>query len=145
MTKLIHTQSKIFFPTPTVLRLEYGITGHNNNSNSQHHLTVCRRAYRAIQGTWGHSPVMQEYTRVKNDYPNIGPPIVVNYAAGLSSGQQQQLILNPDWGRIDRAYFAFCDTADALQFKLTVDANAITVKMWPAATFTIHEFVTDPG
>ena len=122
MTKLLHSRSKIFFPDPYVVRVEYG-EGYDEISSEADYRKVNRNAYKLIQGTWGYSTLRLELT---NDPLDI-----------QSNGMSYQ-----DWIYRRRAYLCFKDEMDALQFRLTIEARAIQVVMWPKNTvFTIHEIV----
>lgn len=135
MTKRLHTQTKIFFSNPYVVRLEF--SGQTVESVGDEFRKICRRAYKCIGGTWGHSKLEYENVSTGGEPPPplhvIGPNGIaqVNIAALFNTGMEM----------IPRAYFCFKDELDVLQFKLSVDARAIQVKMWPERWFTIHEVV----
>lgn len=134
--KLLHTRTKIFFPNPYVVRIEYG----NNipmDRNEADYRKIIRNTYKLTHGTWGYSGLGYEQT---NDYNTLSI-IQANF-----NGLNQQNIINPLFGieRINslRGYLCFTDELDALQFRLSVGTNTTQVKMWPARCFfTIHELV----
>jgi hypothetical protein len=128
----IHTNTKIFFPNPYVVRLEY--PDDTVESATPDFMKVRRRAYKQITGTWGHSLLQGELvTMAKDEKP---PAPVLSPLAGL-------FVYTDNTKFIPRAYFCFEDEMDVLQFRLSVDARAIQVYMWPKLMFTIHEFVTE--
>jgi hypothetical protein len=114
--KRIHTASKIFFPNPIVVRLDF--TEVAADMAGVELLKIRKRAYKLIYGTWGHSGL--------------------EYDSFMGS--------DGSYNSYARAYFCFSDEMDALQFRLTVDSRAIQVKMWPKSiTFTIHEYTDEPA
>ena len=122
MTKLLHTKSKIFFPNSYVVRIEYG-EGFTDIAAEAEYRKIIRAAYKLIHGTWGYSALHSELTNESLDSQSNG----ISYQ---------------DWVYSFRAYFCFKDEMDALQFRLTIEARAIQVVMWPKNTlFTIHEIV----
>lgn len=135
MTRKLHTRTKIFFPNPHVVRLEYN-SSTNIDVAEREHRQVCKQAYKLISGTWGYTKVEIETVPVNPEVPTVpthvmgpnGVP-VVNIAA----------LFQGDMNFSSRAYFCFADELDLLQFRLTVDTRAIQVKMWPERWFTIHE------
>jgi len=127
-TRRIHTNTKIFFPDPYVVRLEY--PDDTIESANIDFMKVRRRAYKNITGTWGHSALQGELvTQAKNE----NAPVITG--AGY--------YLYDDTKFVPRAYFCFMDEMDVLQFRLSVDARAIQVYMWPSLKFTIHEYVEE--
>jgi hypothetical protein len=100
---------------------------------------VTRNAYRLIRGTWGYSPLEHEVIQIKNDHGHTAPPGASHFN-GMSQQQILATLFDPDWQSVRRGYLCFKDEMDALQFRLTIDARAIQVVMWPNnITFTIHE------
>ena len=135
-SKLIRTQSKIFFPNPYVVRVEYDGNQFDTTTDAAYRKLV-RNTYRLIKGTWGHSALIFEV--IRSEDPAI-------------SAQAQALTQTQIWAAIfssvaptytaRRGYFCFKDELDALQFRLSIDTTAIQVVMWPNdVRFTIHEVV----
>jgi len=136
--RLLHLQSKIFFPNPYVVRVEY-LGNQPESAIEVDYRRVTRNAYKLIQGTWGYSPLDHEVVQVKNDHGHIAPPGSSHFN-GMSSTQIVVSLLDPDWQTVRRGYLCFKDELDALQFRLSIDTRAIQVVMWPnKITFTIHE------
>ena len=121
MSRKIHTRTKIFFKNPYVVRVEYAESGYQEATVEYSKLT--RKTYRLMQGTWGHTTLEHELTR------NI-------FSAGNALDDTY------DYGKL-RGYFCFQDEDDALQFRLSIDATAIKVNMWPERWFTVHEVIND--
>ncbi len=115
----IHTRSKIFFPNPHVIRIDYGVDA-TNVSALRDWTTITRRAYRVITGTWGHSTLEHEV---------------------LGDMKTTDLISH---SLVQRGYMCFADELDVLQFRLSVSSKAYRVHMWPERLFTIHEMVESP-
>jgi hypothetical protein len=136
MTKRLHTRTKIFFPNPYVVRLEY--PGATLESAGDDFRKLCRKAYRLIDGTWGHSKLDYEQSKKADAGPSV--PLHIMSPAGHQVVNINALFQN-DIEFVPRAYFCFKDELDVLQFRLTVEARAIQVKMWPEQYFTIHEVV----
>jgi len=140
MTKLLHSRSKIFFPNPYVVRMEY-LCNRPDEVLEAEYRKVTRRAYKLIQGTWGYSQLEHDVIQVKNDHGHTAPP-GANHFNGMSQQQIIATLFDPDWQSVRRAYCCFKDEMDALQFRLSIEARAIQVVMWPAGTlFTIHETI----
>jgi hypothetical protein len=127
-TRRIHTNTKIFFPDPYVVRLEY--PDDTVESATVDFMKVRRRAYKNITGTWGHSILQVELVEQPTD-ENLSPPSPLTF------------YLHDNKKFVPRAYFCFKDELDVLQFKLSVDARAIQVHMWPSLKFTIHEYIEE--
>jgi hypothetical protein len=136
--KRIHTNSKIFFSNPYVLRLDYSETPFTDALSD--YTKTTRRAYRVITGTWGYTTLEFEMAQFKNDHGHVNPPGGA-FFNGMNQGQVIQSLLNPDYKQMPRGYICFEDEMDALQFRLSVSSNAIHVQMWPSRMFTIHEVV----
>lgn len=139
MTKLLHTRSKIFFPDPYVVRMEYS---HDIlwDEAAIDYRKVTRNAYKLIHGTWGYSALQSEQIKVKDENVRVCQP----YPAFFNGINQVQIIgalFDVDWVQVSRGYLCFKDELDALQFRLSIDTRAMEVKMWPACWFTIHEVV----
>ena len=131
--KLVHTRTKIFFPNPYVVRVEYSKEIPDTQAEANFRNTV-RNTYRLIQGTWGHSSLHIEW-----DEKFTIPPNVLNLIQiGIN---QQRVIMAQTNETALRGYFCFEDESDALQFRLSINVTAIQVKMWPERWFTIHEVV----
>ncbi len=113
MIRRLHTNVKIFFPNPYVVRLE-----HDDAAFDQHPISFMKltsRVRKVIQGTWGFS---------RPEFEVVGSPHGVD-----------------PWKTICRSYWCFKDEIDALQFRLMLDSRATQVRMWPERVFTIHETV----
>lgn len=121
MTKKIHTKSKIFFPNPYVVRVQFPPNMNYDDAERKFGI-FCRRTYREITGTWGHS---------KLEIEQIGglEEVILSGATVLTLAPN--LVL--------RGYFVFKDEMDALQFMLSIDADFLQVNIWPERWFTIHE------
>jgi len=138
MTKLLHSRSKIFFPNPYVVRVEY-LSNQPEYVIEADYRRVTRRAYKLIQGTWGYSPLDTDVIQIKNDHGHTSPP-GSNHFNGMSQHQIMTSLFDPDWQTVYRGYCCFKDELDALQFRLSIDTRAIQVVMWPKnIVFTIHE------
>lgn len=99
------------------------------------------KAYKLMGGTWGYCHLGFETCQLKNEFNHPAPP-GPNYFNGMSQGQVVASLFNPDWGSELRGYVCFQDELDALQFRLTLDAKAIKVDMWPSdRKFLIHEIM----
>lgn len=132
MTRLLHTRSKIFFPNPYVVRVEYERDMPMTDSEADYR-KLTRRAYKLISGTWGYSSLEYEELKTGKDDP-VGPIVIGNPG----------IVFISDFGVVSRGYACFKDEDDALQFRLMNGAKAIRVHMWPAKRlFTIHEMVED--
>jgi len=129
ISKRLHTRTKIFFPDPYVVRLEYGDSP-VFDAEADYGRTI-RNAYKLISGTWGYSNLEHELTQIKNEAPVV---------SGMFNGVNITSFDN-SWGHIPRGYLCFKDELDVLQFRLSIDTRAIQVKMWPKRWFTIHEVV----
>lgn len=144
MRRLLHTQSKLTF-TGYVVRLDYKDLAFEDAEKE--HRKTCRSAYKLLKGTWGFSQLTQETICIKPDQNQpttaIGKPYGSGHFAGMTPAQAISSLFDQDWVLVTRAYFAFKDEADALQFRLSVNSNAIRVHIWPKLEFTIHEVVED--
>lgn len=139
MSKLIHTNSSIFFSNPYVLRLDF--PDKTYDTALREYLKNNRKAYRLMGGTWGHTTLEMEMVRFKHDHETLNAPGPGFFGAMLTPAVISSL-LDPDFKQIPRGYLCFADELDALQYRLTVEANAIHVLMWPTdRKFTIHEVV----
>ena len=135
----LHTSSKIFFPNPYVVRVEYPAEVTFENAVIEYR-KMCRQAYRRLSGTWGHSALEPELVRVKNEFAHTAPPGPAHFA-GLPAAVVIASLFDPDYQNRNRGYLCFADELDALQFRLTIDTKALQVYMWPERQFTIHEVV----
>lgn len=142
MIKRYHGNTKIFFPNPYVLRVS--LSRDMTDAQAETKLgELRRRTHRLIRGTWGYSSVSTETVQVKNDHGHPTPPGPWHYA-GMSPNLVIVPSIVPDFSFEKRVYFCFKDEADALQFKLSLDSNAVHVHMWPSELrFVIHEVVED--
>lgn len=138
MKRLLHTNSKIFFNNPYVLRIELGEASFEEARRE--YRTIIRSAYKRLQGTWGHSAPTAEHVRVKFDHPKQKYP---NQYEGMTQNEMMNAIMNPDWKMMQRAYLCFANEEDALQFRLSCTKTCLHVSMWPETIFTIHESVEE--
>lgn len=124
MARRIHTNSKIFFPDPYIVRIEY--PDQTEESCSSEFIKMRRKTYKLIRGTWGHTNLETEMIGNPNDtriYSSVTP--MGNFF-------------------MPRAYFCFQGEMDVLQFRLSINTRAIQVHMWPSTLkFTIHEYYAD--
>lgn len=134
--RALHTNSKIFFPDPYVVRVEYDGILFDNETDARYR-KLLRQTYKLIKGTWGHSPLIFETLQNSESDP----------AAQTQPLTQQQImtaIFSSDFRSVKRGYLCFEDELDALQFRLSIDVTAMQVVMWPKQTlFTIHELVEE--
>jgi len=135
IVKRLHTNSKIFFSNPYVVRVEFPDML-PDVANAEYR-KITRSAYRLLKGTWGYSQLEYENWQVKND-SEPDPPVVVGGAT--LSNIFSSLFDNNYISRL-RGYICFADEMDALQFRLSISVQSIQVTMWPKREFTIHEVV----
>lgn len=134
--RALHTNSKIFFPDPYVVRVEYDGNLFDNETDARYR-KLLRQTYKLIKGTWGHSPLVFETLQNSENDPSVVP-------APLTQQQIMTAIFSSDYRSVKRGYLCFEDELDALQFRLSIDVTAIQVVMWPKQTsFTIHELVVE--
>ena len=57
MIRLIHTRSKIPFPDPYVLQIEY--PGYPNPDSDTEYSKLTRSTYRKMQGSWGYTELLE--------------------------------------------------------------------------------------
>lgn len=133
--KKLHTASKIFFPKPYVVRVEYTDDIPYDDITKKYSQT-CRSAYKLIQGTWGHSTLTHDVVKVKKENKHVIPPM-----GGFNGLNVVMIGLVDDYRSVYRGYFCFKEEIDALQFRLSIDTTSRQVVMWPELTFTIHELV----
>ena len=120
MIRLIHTRSKIPFPNPYVLQVEY--PGYPNPDSDTEYNKLTRSTYRKMKGSWG-------YTELQEDRHDISQVAV---SLHMLRGTQAETV--------KRAYICFESELDALQFRLGLDKKVTHVVMWPSTMlFTIHE------
>ncbi len=137
--KRLHASSKIFFPNPYVVRVEYPAEVTFEKAVIDYR-KMCRQAYRLLSGTWGHSPLEPELVKVKNEFGHTAPPGPAHFA-GMAPGVVIASLFDPDYQNRNRGYLCFADELDALQFRLSINTTALQVFMWPERWFTIHEVV----
>jgi hypothetical protein len=130
--KLLHTKVKIPFTDPYVVRIQYGSDITYDDAIVSHRKTM-RNAYKLMQGSWGYSTLEYEQISIMNASSQV--------KAIWPVAAQAQVMFSPDCSLALRAYVVFQDEMDALQFRLSIDANSTQVKMWPQRWFTIHEVV----
>lgn len=126
--KKIHTESKLFFSNPTVVRVKFPDEAYSLATLKLSEIT--RKTYKLIHGTWGHTKVFTEFVGTKRE-----SAFTITLPGGSVTLPPTEF---PDMAL--RAYFAFKDEVDALQFLLYFE-NAKIVTMWPRKTFTIHEYI----
>lgn len=137
--KRLHTNSRIFFPDPYVVRVDFP-EGTMEAAMAEYR-KLTRSAYRLLKGTWGYSQLEYEQWQAsnKNNHP---APLCPGHFAGMNQGQIVSSLFDSDWVSILRGYICFADELDALQFRLSLSAKAIQVVLWPKnILFTIHEVV----
>jgi hypothetical protein len=141
--KALRTQSKIFFPDPYVVRVQYDGSLLDTQTDAAYR-NLLRRTYKSIQGTWGHSALLFETlpTSKENQPPLIPPASAQTTLTPSLINTIYASIFSSDMYSVKRGYFCFKDELDALQFRLSIDVTAVQVIMWPKETlFTIHEVV----
>lgn len=137
--KRLHTESKIFFSNPYMIRVQYG-TDINFEDCLNKYRDITRRAYKLTEGTWGFSQLTFETIKVEQ---KNAPPLPVLSINGMNQNTILNSLFDSDLITVPRGYICFKDEADALQFRLSVDATSRQVYMWPQIKFTIHEYVED--
>ena len=138
MKRLIHSDSRIFFPNPHVVRLEF--SNHTENTVESEFYKIKRSAYKLLKGTWGHSKIITEIIQIKNDFNHSAPPGAGHFS-GMNNAQVLASLFNPDWKQLPAAYICFADELDELQFRLSVPCISKKVIIWPDTGFTIHEVI----
>lgn len=140
--KQLHTNTKIFFPNPHVIRLEHeddsGMTGYIPLSFKK----ILKDVRNTFSGTWGYCHPEQEMVRVKNDFNQPHPPGSPQHNNGVPQHIQIASLFNPDWNFISRSYWCFESELDALQFRLMA-GKTLKMRMWPTRLFTIYEITED--
>ena len=136
--KKLHSRTKIFFPNPYVVRLEYPDL--NLDAAMADYRKLTRQAYKLLKGTWGYCQLEYEQVKIKDESKHPVPPSP-NPFAGMNHQQIIANLFESDYQSVSRGYICFADELDALQFRLSISANAIRVFMWPERRFTIHEMV----
>jgi hypothetical protein len=120
MVKKLYTKTKIFFPNPYVIRLDYNELDTNIVSSS--YRSALKMARKNIHGTWGYC--LPEYEVI-----GIISPDKFNAISYINQLSKM------------RSYWCFADEMDALQFCISVGTSATRVDMWPERFFTIQEVV----
>lgn len=64
MKKKLHVKTKIFFPNPYVFRVKW--VGIPDAEVEELYRKFCRKIYRTVQGTWGHSELRVFITENSN-------------------------------------------------------------------------------
>jgi len=136
--KKLHSRTKIFFPKPYVVRLDYSNIVADEAMTDYRKLT--RQAYKLLKGTWGYCQLEYEQVKIKDEFKHPAPPGPNHFAVMIPPGIGVSSF-DSDYQRVARGYICFADELDALQFRLSISANAIQVLMWPERWFTIHEIV----
>jgi hypothetical protein len=140
--KQLHTNTKIFFPNPHVIRLDHeddnGLTGNVPASFKK----LLKDARNTFSTTWGFCYPEHEMVKVKNDFGQQHPPGSVQHNHGVPLHVQVASLFNPDWNFVARSYWCFKDELDALQFRLMA-GKTLKMRMWPSRMFTIYEITED--
>lgn len=137
MVKRLHTNSKIFFPDPYMVRLEFPNTP--IDVAGAEYRKIIRSAYKLLRGTWGYCQLEMETWRIGE---NSSPPTPHhNPMAGMSHAQILASLFDTDYVSSLRGYVCFADEMDALQFRLSISTKAQQVFIWPKKEFTIHEVI----
>lgn len=123
----IHSGSKIFFPDPYVVRVEYPIPG-DYSEDMRNFQKLARTTYKLIKGTWGYCMPEEEQ---------------VDGFSKLDKHGQLSFAFNEHYRQMLRGYFAFKEEMDALQFRLSISVTSVRVNMWPHRKFTIHEYTEE--
>lgn len=135
IVKRLHTNSKIFFPDPYMVRVEFADTG-MDDANLQYR-KITRSAYKLLKGTWGYSNLEMEVWQIDSqDQSDISLTALAHNQTQLTAS-----LFTANYISVLRAYVCFAEEADALQFRLSISAKSRHVKMWPKKEFTIHEVV----
>ena len=135
MGKRLHTNTKIFFPNPYMVRVEFPIVP-AEEANAEYR-KILRYAYKSLKGTWGYSTLEFETWQTEPQDPEPDPaPTPVTVLANIISAPY-----NPGHMSVLRGYICFEEEIDALQFRLSLSAKSRQVTMWPKREFTIHEVV----
>jgi len=132
--KKLHPLTKIFFPNPYVLRIDYS----GENGSFKEYGKLMRKTYKLIQGTWGYSQLEYETVQIKNDHGHTSAP-GSSFFSGMSSTAVISSLLDPDYANRLSGYVCFKDEGDALQFRLSIEVKSVHVCMWPERKFLIHE------
>lgn len=126
MIRRYHSNIRIFFDNPYVVRTSYEHS--NYSANDVMHRGLVKKAYKMCQGTWGHTAVIADTIYKVSPTPPPGK------FAGFS--------IFDDCYIEHRAWFCFQNELDALQFRLTLDTLSVHVNLWPnTLKFIIHEVV----
>jgi hypothetical protein len=135
--KRLHTNSKISFPNPYVVRVEYLAADNSFEWSMSDYRKSIKQAYRLIEGTWGYSTLEIESISVRSieEINQIG-------LNGMNQAQIFAAIFDPSTVTAYRAYVCFQNELDAMQFRLTISSRAMHVIMWPERKFTIHEVIS---
>ena len=135
--KRLHTNSKIFFPDPYMVRLEFpNVSAEEANAEYR---KITRSAYKLLKGTWGYTQLEFESWKIEGDLEVSPTPTLVTPNANLSNIFSS--LFDNSYVTHLRGYVCFSDEIDALQFRLSISATARQVTMWPKREFTIHEVV----
>ena len=131
MTRKLFTHSKIFFSNPHVIRVEFS-TSYDNAIDGIKHKELVKSTYNTVGSTWGYSKLIREIITAStyNECATI-------HLSG--TGINLQPLLYDPGTQVNRAYFCFKESDDALLFKLKSSLPTFNVSMWPETLFTIHE------
>lgn len=133
----LHTKSKIFFPNPYVVRIEY--PAHESHETAYPKFRkLMRDMYKLYEGTWGYSSLETEFVnRPVSD--TVAPVLTISppfpFSAPFAFDNNEPVL---------RSYLCFKDESDALMFRLSCRTDLIHVNMWPHRSFTIHEVTDEP-
>jgi hypothetical protein len=134
--KRLHTNSKIFFPNPYMVRLEFPETS-IEVANAEYR-KITRSAYKLLKGTWGYCPLDMETWKTGED---MTPTPHHNPLSGMNHTQILSSLFDTNYITAIRGYICFAEEIDALQFRLSISTKAQQVLIWPKKEFTIHEVV----
>jgi hypothetical protein len=126
MKTKLHIASKLFIANPYVIAVDHkGSTPTSSDLAEFRHMLKTSKA--TITDTWGYAPPVWETIKSRGATLQIYPNFSI---------QTDVMVF--------RSYWAFTNTEDALQFRLTHGDIAKQVFMWPVSKkFTITEFMRD--
>jgi len=134
ITKRLYTNSKIFFPNPYMVRVEF--SGEIIEVANAEYRKIIRSAYKLLKGTWGYSALEYETWQIPNKSEPKSIQISSNPVVTILAS-----LFDSDYITRLRGYICFADEVDALQFRLSLSVQSKQVTMWPKREFTIHEVI----
>lgn len=114
--KVLHTRTKIFFPNPSVIKVDLPSTDFSDSDGDRVIRKIKKYCSQNTRGTWGYSNIY---------YGNFYNSTTNSFISDKS------------------CYFCFLDEADVLQFKLSCPTTAYRVHIWPTMDFTIFEHIDE--